>query len=123
MRYGLIMSILLAFSLFSVFGTRDYLAWNRTRWEALDDLMSKEQAKPQSIDGGVEFNGFYLFNDGFKMRPGKSPWWVVDDRYLITFNPLPGYRILHDYHYTHWMPPYQGNIYVLQRDSDGSPQQ
>jgi len=28
---------------------------------------------------------------------------------------------LHDYHYTHWMPPYTGDIYVMKRDSDSSP--
>ncbi len=120
-RYAIIAAIILGFSIFSVCGTRDYLAWNRTRWEALDNLMSKEQVKPESIDGGFEFNAFYLFNLGYKHTPDKSPWWVIDDRYLITFNPLPGYSILHDYHYTHWMPPYNGNIFVLQRDSAGPP--
>jgi hypothetical protein len=118
-RCGLMVLIILSFSLFSICGTRDYLAWNRSRWEALDNLMSREQVKPQSIDGGFEFNGFYLFSDGYQMRPGKSPWWVYDDQYLITFNPLPGYHILHNYPYTHWLPPYQGNIYVLLRDPAG----
>ena len=118
-RFAMIGATILGISIFSVCGTRDYLAWNRARWEALDHLMSQEQAKPESIDGGFEFNGFYLFSLHYKLTPEKSPWWVVDDRYLITFNPLPGYHILHDYPYTHWLPPYRGNIYVLQRDPAG----
>ncbi|HWY32772.1 MAG TPA: glycosyltransferase family 39 protein, partial [Candidatus Acidoferrum sp.] len=120
-RYAMILATILGFSIFSVCGTRDYLAWNRARWEALDNLMSEEQVKPQNIDGGFEFNGFYLYNPGYQNTPGKSRWWVVDDTYLITFKPILGYSILHDYHYTHWMPPYTGNIYVLQRDAAAHP--
>ncbi|HWY29975.1 MAG TPA: glycosyltransferase family 39 protein [Candidatus Acidoferrum sp.] len=120
-RFLIIAVMMLGLSVFSICGTRDYLAWSRARWEALDNLMANEHVKPESIDGGFEFNGFYLYSPVRASPPGKSFWWVIDDSYMITFNPVPGYSVLHDYHYTHWMPPYTGDIYVMKRDSDSSP--
>jgi hypothetical protein len=118
-RYALIVALLFGLAVFSVCGTRDYLAWTRARWQALDELMAKDQVKPESIDGGFEFNGYYLYSPVYRSVPGKSFWWVADDEYMVTFNPVPGYSIVRDYQYTHWMPPYTGEIYVLKRDSTG----
>jgi hypothetical protein len=39
-----------------------------------------KDVKPKDIDGGFEFNGWYLF-DTFT----KTNWWVVNDTYLIAF--------------------------------------
>lgn len=107
--------ILAGFFIFSVAGTKDYLTWNRTRWTALNDLMKADSIKPSIIDGGFEFNGCYLYNPDYKVDPKKSDWWVGDDLYLISFSPLPAYAIQREYHYTHWLPPYTGSIYVLKR--------
>jgi len=65
----------------------DYLAWNRARWAALDDLVKRQGIVPQRIDGGFEFNGMYLFSkDHLKPRP--KGMWVEDNEYLIAFSPL-----------------------------------
>jgi hypothetical protein len=109
--------LLAGFFLFSICGTRDYLAWNRTRWQALDDLMKKRTAKPSEIDGGFEFDGYYFFlaHPRYQAPPGKDAWWIEGDTYQITFHRIPGCIVLGEYHYTHWMPPYIGSIFVLKK--------
>lgn len=103
--------------LFSVCGTRDYLAWNRARWTALNDLTQQDRVSPSAIDGGFEFNGYYLYRPDFKIDYKKSFWWVDDDKYLLSFHPATNYSVYRTYPYTHWMPPYTGTIYVLKRNA------
>jgi hypothetical protein len=102
---------------FSVCGTRDYLAWNRARWTALNELTGQDRIQPSAIDGGFEFNGYYLYRPDFKIDSQKSFWWVEDDAYLINFHPTTNYSVYRTYPYTHWMPPYTGTIYVLKRNA------
>jgi hypothetical protein len=113
-RFGVVM-LLCTFGLFAICGTRDYLAWNRARWEAVDDLMKSKPAKAGDIDGGFEFNGLYLYDPEYRQSYTKSWWWVQGDTYLIAFRPLPGYRVIKEYNYHHWMPPYNGKVVVLGR--------
>ena len=105
------------FVLFSVCGTRDYLAWNRARWRALNDLIHQDQVQPAAIDGGFEFNGYYLYRPDFKIDPSKGPWWVVDNEFLVNFHPATNYSVYRTYPYYHWMPTYMGRIYVLKRNA------
>ena len=46
--------------------THDYLSWNRVRWQALHNLMQEPQISPNDIDGGFEFNGWYLYDYKYK---------------------------------------------------------
>jgi 4-amino-4-deoxy-L-arabinose transferase-like glycosyltransferase len=101
---------------FSVCGTRDYLAWNRLRWQALDQLLKSKRATPKDIDGGFEFNALYLYDPKYRQTPDKSWWWVSRDTYMIAFGPLPGYRLAGEYTYQHWMPPYAGKVVVLEKN-------
>jgi hypothetical protein len=110
MRYVPVLLLIGSFAVFSVAGTRDYLEWNRTRWKAAEDLLAQKDVKPKDIDGGFEFNGWYLF-DTFT----KTNWWVVDDTYVIAFGDIPGYDPVRRYSYVNWMPPRGGNIFVLKR--------
>ncbi len=99
---------------FSVAATHDYLAWNRVRWAALRDLMRVHGVPPRQIDGGVEFNGTYLY--GTRSPPGKSPFWVEDDLYMVTFGPMPGYRTFSEHPFARWLPPGQGTVFILVRE-------
>ena len=110
-------TLLAAFSVFAIGGTRDYLAWNRVRWQALHDLMKKDQVKAQDIDGGFEFNGLYLYDPNYREVPEKSEWWVQGDTYQIGFDNVPGYHIFKQYTYPHWLPPYAGKVVVLQKNA------
>src|SRR5262249_41234941 len=42
--------LVVMYGLFSVLATRDYLAWNRVRWEALEGLTSSLGVPPSQID-------------------------------------------------------------------------
>ncbi len=105
--------LIAGFALFSICGTRDYLTWNRVRWQALEALTKNKLVPPSDIDGGFEFNGYYLYSPDYAIRPGKSSWWVQGDTYQLTFQKRPGCSVFDEYHYTHWLPPYIGNILVL----------
>jgi hypothetical protein len=83
----------------------------------LRNLIDSGSAKAEEIDGGYEFNGFYLYDSSYRKSPGKSWWWVRGDTYQIAFGDVPGYRAIKEYSYHHWMPPHIGKVVVLQRDA------
>ena len=116
-RLALALLLLGSLSLYAVFGTRDYLAWNRVRWTALNDLLAGGKVTAADVDGGFEFNGWYLYDAAYKEKPGKSWWWVANDSYLLAFGEIPGWSAIKEYRYAHWLPPYTGKIFVLKKES------
>ena len=111
--------IFACFGIYAISGTHDYLSWNRARWQAIDDLQRTENANPDNIDGGFEFNGSTSYDADFQPREGKSTWWVKDDTYQITFGPVAGMAELRRYKYTTYLPPDTRYIHVLRRPADG----
>jgi len=111
-RQALALLLIIGSGVFAIAGTRDYFEWNRTRWRAIADLLAKKDVKPKDVDGGFEFNGWYMY-DTFTM----TNWWVVNGTYLISFGKIEGYEPISKYTYKHWMPPYEGTIFVLKRNS------
>ncbi len=105
----------LGFSIFSICTTRDYIEWNRVRWQALNDLTQVQKVSRNEIDGGFEFNGFYLYDRNYRPRIDKSWWWVEDDTYLVSFHNVFGYDTIKAYPYYHWLPSYRGKILVLKK--------
>ncbi len=112
-----VVALLLAYGVYAVCGTRDFLTWNRSRWEALHYLMDSQKIQPKDIDGGFEFNGMYLYDPQYRPSPPKSQWWVQNDTYRIGFGNMPGYTPIKEYGYYHWLPPYAGKIVILKEDS------
>jgi hypothetical protein len=108
-------ALLGAFALFAAGGTRDYLAWNRIRWEALHQLLEVNHVEPKDIDGGLEFNGLYLYDPQYQIDPKKNFWWVHDDTYKICFDELAGYEVIKEYTYFRWIPAHAGKVVVLRR--------
>jgi len=104
---------ILFFYIYSIFSTRDYLEWNRTRWKALDFLLVNQHVSPKEIDGGFEFNGLNLYSKDYICKPEKSWWWVENDKYIVTFGDIPEYSIILEYKYFHLLPPYNGKICIL----------
>jgi len=124
---------------FSVAATHDYLSWNRARWKALTDLMLEQHVTPEHIDGGFEFNAWYLYSRsytnelfsladklaqnraGLDVKVGTQParnkswWWVYGDDFVVTLGPVPGFTELKRYHFPRWLPPGEGSILVLRR--------
>ena len=124
-RSSVVVAVLLA--VYAVAGTHDYLAWNRARYAGLAEL-TNAGVSPREIDGGMEFNAWHLaaslgtWPSDAEARVGqpftrKSWWWVVDDRYVASFRPLPGHAVLRAVPYRRWLPPGEGRVFILERAS------
>ncbi len=111
---------------YAVAGTHDYLAWNRARWDALDRL-TITGTPAAAIDGGMEFNAWRLaptlnrWPSDADVRPGQADtrhswWWVVDDRYVIAFRRLRGYRLREELPFDRWLVPAHDRLVLLERE-------
>lgn len=116
-RYLKIAVIVIIFliAIFSTIETRNYFAWNRCRWQAIDYLTNELKINPDKIDGGFEFNALQFYDPNYIKKPYKSWWWVQDDEYIVSFGSLDGYSLLKSFEYS----SYGGkkNIYILKRDN------
>ncbi len=127
-RVGLAAGALaLGLAWYAIAGTHDYLAWNRARYQGLAELAAAGVPVEQ-IDGGMEYNGWHLaaklatWPTAQGARPGqpvteRSWWWVVDDRYVVSFWPLVGYTVKRDLLYSRWLVPGTGAVLILERSS------
>jgi 4-amino-4-deoxy-L-arabinose transferase-like glycosyltransferase len=124
-RSAWILAIVLAWC--ALAGTHDYMAWNRARFAMLDALES-EGVEPTSIDGGMEYNAWRLaarlgtWPTTADVVPGqpstrRSWWWVVDDRFVVSFRLLPGYKPKAQRTYRRWLIPGRGRVLLLERAS------
>jgi hypothetical protein len=110
---------------YAVAGTHDYLAWNRARFAGLATLTA-HGVPPTAIDGGVEFNAWHVapilgtWPTDAQARTGqpdtvKSWWWVIDDRFVASFRPLPRYGVHESLPYRRWLLPGTGRVFILER--------
>ena len=112
---------LLALGIFTLGSAHDYLSWNRARWEGLAWLTEERGVPVNEIDGGMEFNGRYTYDtSGIHARPGKSWWWVIDDRYMVSFSRLRGYDIIRKIKYKCWLDFRNRDVYILKRKENGA---
>lgn len=122
-RSAMVLLVLLTW--YAVAGTHDYLAWNRARFRGLDALLA-QGVPATAIDGGVEFNAWYLsptlgtWPSDREARTGqpasvRSWWWVVDDEYVASFRPLAGYRVVETLPFRRWLVPGAGEVLILRR--------
>ena len=103
--------------MFAIGGTKDYFAWIRARWMALNDLLESGKATAKDVDGGFEFNGWYLYDAAYRPKPSTSWWWVYRDTYVVGFGKIPGYTVVKEYEFSRWLPPCTGRIVLLRRES------
>jgi len=47
--------------------------------------------------------------------PGKSWWWVKDDRYMVAFGPVAGYRQAAWWPARRWLPRSPAGVALLER--------
>lgn len=109
---------LVSMAAFSIGATHDYMAMNRARWAALNDTMRRYHVGPERIDGGFEFNAWYLYDDDYVSKPDKSWWWVMDDDYVVQRFLRPGYEKLAEYSVDCWLPWSSGQVVVQRRIID-----
>ena len=121
-----VLAVMVLIGGFTVGTTHDYLALNRVRWQALNALMHDQKVTPHDIDGGYEFNGWYLYNskNTFAInfikdpsRPDKSWWYVDKDDYMIAFGSVAGYKELQIYQTGNWLPFGPKTISVLRKEA------
>jgi hypothetical protein len=107
--------VLIGLTLFTIYETHTYFAWNRSRWQALDYLTNDLNISPKRIDGGFEFNAWNFYDPNYERKKDKSWWWVQDDEYIITFGTLEGYEVFKAYDYNSFCS--KNSIYILKRIS------
>jgi 4-amino-4-deoxy-L-arabinose transferase-like glycosyltransferase len=113
-RAALSLALLGAYAAISVAATHDYLAWNRTRWIATGSLM-RSGVPPNQIEGGYEFNGWYLSNLKYRRTRNKMGWWADGDEYVIASGPLSGYREVQRFEFRRWLTLADASVVVLHR--------
>jgi hypothetical protein len=100
---------------FAVLGTRDFLAWNRVRWEALTELQRTAGVSAHDIDGGFEYIGWFLY-DTINLENLSEIFSIKNAKYRIGFSKIPGFKTVKQYEYFNWMPRRPHTIFVLERD-------
>ena len=108
--------------MFGIIGTRDYMSFNRTKWDALNHLTETEKIPIEKIDGGFEFNEWhfsYLYIWKMTDDPNKKGrfWPVVDDEYIVTVTEIEGYDVYKEFKYRRWLTPGEYSISILKRSS------
>jgi len=99
----------------SAVATRDYFSWNRARWNAIRSA-ERLGATAETLDGGFEYNGLRRFEQQPRVQvPGKSWWWVRDDRYVVAFSSLPGYDEIETWRVEHWLSRSPSEVKLLRR--------
>ena len=112
---GVGVAVALLLGALSVAGTHDYLSWNRARWTAIHHLTEDVGIHPTEMDGGFEFNGYYLYDEKYEPRPDMSWWWVHGDTYVLAFGPMEGYDVARSYPFRRWLPIGEGEVLILRK--------
>lgn len=112
--------LLLGVGVLGAVAAHDYFAWNRARWQAITYAEHYLGASADNLDGGFEYNGFFNFEK--RKVPGGSDgkqwWWVIDDRYLVTFSPRVGYSEKKRFPVGRYLPVTPPIIFLMERDGE-----
>ena len=123
-------ALLLVYGGVTIAGTHDHLASNRVLWQALNNAMEGGKVKPDQIDGGFEFNGWYFGNKLATCNPAYNSsvkWGKVEPsdfkclydnehwQYQISYVPEAGFVAEEQYHFRRWLPWRDQTLYFLRR--------
>lgn len=105
---------------FTIAATHDYLSSNRVLWQAVNHLLQESKISPEHINGGFEFNGWYLCNHKNRISEDKyinfsCLWGDKNDDYVMAFRPINGYKEVKRYPFSSWMPFTRNHVLVLQK--------
>jgi hypothetical protein len=113
-RLGLAVVPVVIYLYFSLAATHDYLAWNRAKWQAFQQLQAQGVGIEQ-MDAGYELNGWYNYGQKRYEDDQHSFWWVTDDTYLLTFGPVAGYHQIGEVSFQRWLWWRTDSIHILQK--------
>jgi 4-amino-4-deoxy-L-arabinose transferase-like glycosyltransferase len=101
---------------FSIMATHDYLDTNRSRWNALNDLMQRCRVQPGEIDGGFEFNGWML-SDSLRVREIDDILWSRTnvDHIVQLWSVREDYSELARFPVDWWLPWGVGEVFSQRR--------
>ena len=119
----------------AVAAVHDYLAWNRTRLEAVDYLLHEKKLSPHQIDAGFEWSGWYLFpaagplRDRFINFIREEPTWYYNEQaeYVVLFatEDDPYARaaptVIWRKEFVRWVPGPRGAIEIRMRELSARP--
>lgn len=108
-------TLIVVFALFSIGATQEYLDWNRARWAAFGELQSRGITLSR-LDGGYEINQYLLGGFDGPIHLRKRGFSVIDDEFVLAFQPLPGYREIASYPFKGFFGFRKGKVRVLERD-------
>ncbi|MCM2267319.1 MAG: hypothetical protein NDI60_06015 [Elusimicrobiales bacterium] len=101
-------------------GTKDYLAWNKAKWELA--CKPREEIKPEDIINGFDFEAWHNYERNMAylkaMKPLKliGEWdWQKVHRYRarISFAPDPRMQVLDTAEYATPLSPRKGVLYLM----------
>lgn len=102
----------------------DWLSWNSARWQLGLRAVQNRRIDPLSIEGGVEWDGWYTVVSGKRLRPQPPRWPVlpftrdwfpwITGRYCLSFSELKGARRLDAEPYSLWLVPGSRQFYLLE---------
>lgn len=111
-------ALIFCLAAFSVAGTHDYLALNRARWRALDSLVAGGRISPMKIDGGLEFNGWYAYEnpeDGSAVV--FDPMMTHGDDYIVSLVPVAGYEQVSRFPFRRWLDGGEAAVLALRKNT------
>jgi 4-amino-4-deoxy-L-arabinose transferase-like glycosyltransferase len=115
---------LAVFGILSVALMHDWLSWNAARWQLGRRAVQQRHINPLSIEGGVEWDGWYAAVGGEVSRTGGLRWPVlpftrewfpsITGRYCLSFSELTGTRRMDAEPYSLWLSPGSRQFYLLE---------
>jgi hypothetical protein len=102
-------------TVYAVGGTHDYLAWNRARYQAYQELNEDQGVPITSIDAGFELNAWNYDGVAPTGGNGRSWWFVTDDEFIIAFVKPPGYEVVAAYPFRPLLPGPFDTVYTYRR--------
>lgn len=104
---------LIAIATFDVCAVHDYFEWNRARWSAIASLRARGVPVTE-LDGGSEASNF-LERWNMTRRQWRRSLANPPRRYVIAFQPLPGYRTIERHPWRSWIGWRDSAILTLER--------
>ncbi|MEM3373730.1 MAG: glycosyltransferase family 39 protein [Candidatus Woesearchaeota archaeon] len=112
--------LLFFFILFSIISTKDYFVYNNAKWKLLNFLL-ENNISPYKINGGFEFNGYYLseyfynITNNKEPKPGKKGLFIEEEEYFISQEKINNTILLKELKYSTYFGLINHKIYLNKR--------
>lgn len=95
------------------------MSLNKAREKATQHLTNELKINPRQIDGGFEFNGWYLSEEGKNYIPSHTGrwWWIDKDDYIISTVRLADYLVESEIPIKTISPSSFDTVFVLKKNS------